>query len=418
MSSRLLIASLILSTGCVDKKFQVDEAYVAENTLSAEPTPQIAIGADFGGKVVYLGADVDRRELARGERLTIVHYWKVVAPPGSEWRIFTHVVSASPDDWINADDSKLRQHHPVASWKAGEILRDTQIIPLRSDWRGNTAKLVVGLFPKGGSNEKDRMPIDPAHDDGTRSLVVVELPVLPRGQRTEAPAYVIRRTETPIVLDGKADEAAWKGAQAVPLLTVEGGGFDVAPSEVRLLWDDTHLYVLARLDDSDVASQYRTDDEPIWKEDCVELFIDADRSGRGYVELQVNPRGTLFDSWFKTQRPDGDVAWSSGMKAGITLEATLDDRDDRDKGWQVELAIPHQAVKGRHEAMKVRIPPEPGDRWRLNVVRVEKPARGNLSAASWAGITIQDFHAIDRLNTVVFADAEGNVTEGSDAGDR
>ena len=418
MSARVLIVSSVLLAGCVDKKPKIDEQYVAENTLSAEPSPQIVIGANFGGKIIYLGADVDRRELARGERLTVVHYWKVVEPPGPEWRIFTHVVSPSKDDWINADNSKLRQHHPVASWKAGEILRDTQIIPLRSDWRGDTARLVVGLFPKGGSGEKDRMAVDPAHDDGTRSLVVVELPVLARGKRSDGPAYTIRRTDTPIVLDGKPDEAPWQHAPSVPLLTVEGGGFEVAPTEVRFLWDDTNLYVFARVDDDDVASQYRTDDEPIWKEDCVELFIDADRSGRGYVELQVSPRGTLFDSWFKTRRPDGDVAWSSGMKAGIALDATLDDRDDRDKGWQVELAIPLVAVKGRDPAMRVQIPPQPGDRWRLNVVRVEKPASSGLSASSWAGITIQDFHAIDRLNTVVFGDREGHVTEASDAGDR
>ena len=39
----------------------------------------------------------------------------------------------------------------------------------------------------------------------------------------------------------------------------------------------------------------------------------------------------------------------------------------------LEIAIPLAAVKGKDDAMAVTIPPKPGDAWKLNVVRVDKP---------------------------------------------
>ena len=109
-----------------------------------------------------------------------------------------------------------------------------------------------------------------------------------------------------------------------------------------------------------------------------------------------------FDAWFPTARPDTDVAWESGMKAAVKVDGTLDKRTDEDKGWTAEIAIPLAAVKGKDDKMAVKVPPAAGDTWKLNVVRVEKPREGSITASAWAQISIEDFHAIDRLMTVSF----------------
>ena len=60
--------------------------------------------------------------------------------------------------------------------------------------------------------------------------------------------------------------------------------------------------------------------------------------------------------------------------------------------------------------MAIALPPQVGDRWRLNVVRVDlKTGDKNPSASSWNRITYGDFHALDRMLTVVFADASGSI---------
>src|SRR5688572_27966028 len=88
---RRVAAILVLLAGCVEKEPAVDQSFVKANLLSAEPTVKHAVKGDFGGKIVYLGADVDKDTLMPGDKVTVVHYWKVVQAPGSEWRVFTHV---------------------------------------------------------------------------------------------------------------------------------------------------------------------------------------------------------------------------------------------------------------------------------------------------------------------------------------
>jgi hypothetical protein len=178
-----------------------------------------------------------------------------------------------------------------------------------------------------------------------------------------------------------------------------------------MTWDDQNLYVFVQITDTDVFSPFKQHDEPLWKGDCVELFIDADGTRSGYVELQVNPNNATFDSWFATTRAQpGDEKWDANMVTAVKVRGTADQSGDTDQGWDVEIAIPYAAVKGRNDAMAVRLPPQIGDKWRLNVVRVDyRSAGGGPGVASWNRISYADFHALDRMLTVVFADPTGSI---------
>jgi hypothetical protein len=171
--------------------------------------------------------------------------------------------------------------------------------------------------------------------------------------------------------------------------------------------------VFVSIVDTDIYSPYKNHDDPLWKQDDIEMFIDADGNRRGYVELQVNPNNATFDSWFRGTKADGgDPAWDSGMVTAVKVRGTPDVAGDADQGWDAEIAIPLAAVKGRDDAMKVRIPPQVGDRWRMNIVRVD----GGSRVSSWNRITYQDFHALDRMLTIVFADKTGSIAPKPEAG--
>ena len=102
------------------------------------------------------------------------------------------------------------------------------------------------------------------------------------------------------------------------------------------------------------------------------------------------------------------------MITAVKVRGTADKAGDADQGWEVEIAIPWAAVKGRDEAMDVRLPPQVGDRWRMNLVRVDKRSgAGSPSASSWNRITYADWHGLDRMLTIVFADPMGGVTPGT-----
>ncbi len=414
------VATAAALVGCKDRAVpgaKKDPEYAQKNLLSTAPTPKQAVNGDFGGKVVYLGNDVDKTSLKPGEKFTVVHYWKVVQPPGADYAIFTHV-RGNGGEWMNVDMTKMRTSYPLGDWKAGDIIRDEQTITLRGDWKSPVATINIGIYKRGGHTENDRLPIVSGPDDGHRGIVVSRFTIGGAGASAtpEAPpaqastGYVVRRAAGPITIDGKADEASWTDAVSTgPFKDAQGSSAPVPPTSARMLWDDKNLYVFIDVTDTDVYSQYKRPDDPLWKEDTVELFIDADRNGHGYVELQVNPNNAQFDSWFQTTRAQpGDEKWTSGIVSAVVVDGTLDNRGDTDKGWHAEIAIPLEAVKGKDAAMAVTLPPKVGDSWKLNVVRVEKGKDAKtITASSWAAISMADFHAIDRLQTVTFGDEKG-----------
>jgi hypothetical protein len=60
--------------------------------------------------------------------------------------------------------------------------------------------------------------------------------------------------------------------------------------------------------------------------------------------------------------------------------------------------------------MPVRIPPQVGDRWRLNVNRVDRASTSaRTSVQTWNRIACGDWHATDRMLTAVFADHGGSI---------
>jgi hypothetical protein len=118
----------------------------------------------------------------------------------------------------------------------------------------------------------------------------------------------------------------------------------------------------------------------------------------------------LFDAYFPIgRRQKHHFEWSSGLTAQVVVHGSATDRSDTDRGWDVEIAVPLADVRGLDDGMAVRIPPQPGDRWRLNVVRVERPKgdKPHIRASSWSPITIGDFHALGRMLEVEFAGPEG-----------
>jgi hypothetical protein len=410
----LLVAVL---AGCVDRgpgpePRKVDPSYVQAHLLPAEPAGLERLDVNLGGKVVYLGNKVDQTRVAPGQAVTITHYWKVLAPVGERWKVFTLVrAPAGSSDFMNLGASDMQFAYGPAKWKAGDLIEDTQPFVVRPDWRSASATILVGLIEVGRHGTLDRMA---ASGPRTQDRAVVARVLEIDTARAPPPAGTVHlpRAQGEIAIDGVGTEAAWAFAASSPeLATAEGSAEPNGKATAKLLWDDANLYVFASILDTDVYSGFAQQDDPLWKADCVELFIDADGNRRGYVELQVSPNNVTFDSWFAGPRSQsGDEAWDSGIRSAVKLNGTGNVKGDSDRGWDVEIAIPLAAVKGRDEAMAVRIPPAIGDRWRLNLVRVDRRSSGDIaSVASWNRIGMSDFHALDRMLTVVFADARGSI---------
>ena len=213
------------------------------------------------------------------------------------------------------------------------------------------------------------------------------------------PAYEVSRTSAPIRVDGRPDEAAWAKAPGVGRFVRNGDG-SAAPyqTEAKALYDDDFLYFSFRCEDENVWATMRRRDEHLWHEEVVEVFLQADPRQPSYIELEVNPLGTLLDIYLLDRRkPLRYESWNSpDLKWAVSVDGRVDGKGG-DRGWACEIALPLADV-----VTAPRLPPLPGDRWRMNLYRVEKlPAPAGMA---WSPTMEGDFHVPSMFGELIFTD--------------
>jgi hypothetical protein len=97
------------------------------------------------------------------------------------------------------------------------------------------------------------------------------------------PLAQIKKTATPPVIDGNVNDAAWASANVHGTAEFFQGGAPLEPSddinlEWRALWDNTNLYVMAKINDDAIVNSlddFGGPDSGNWEDDGVEFYIDA-----------------------------------------------------------------------------------------------------------------------------------------------
>ncbi len=115
--------------------------------------------------------------------------------------------------------------------------------------------------------------------------------------------FECRWADTPITLDGLADEPAWKHAQPITAFHVPWLGDGKArmartATTAKLLWDREYLYFHCDMEDSDLFADVTEHDGDLWKNDVFEMFLRPDSGKAGYYEFQVNAAGAKFDAFY------------------------------------------------------------------------------------------------------------------------
>lgn len=409
-----LAALSVLSLGCVEQADEEltkeDLEFVKRNLLVAPPTPQFVTNADLDGKVTYLGLDIAPNPVEPGREVHVTHYFKVNAIPGEGWKMFTHVNSTNKKNFINVDHGPVSGKYPVSQWKVGNTIRDQHSFRIPADWATENIEIYWGLW-----RGRDRMPIKAGRQDEGRVLAAV----VPMKAKTPPPLkrYLASKTAKPIKIDGKLDEPAWKTAPSTgAFVDTLSGNPSPLETTAKILWDKDNLYFAFENVDTDAWSQLTERDAKLWTQEAIEIMLDADGNGKTYIELQVAPNGTLFDTFLPTYRKYEDSLdpkrkpfdWNSKMKAAVMVDGTVNKRDDVDKSWTVEMALPMADINGM-EKPGAKTPPSMGDVWRVNLFRMDTPKDKGQIATAWSPPLVGDFHKLDRFGELVFADEKGNV---------
>ncbi|TFF38756.1 carbohydrate-binding family 9-like protein [Mucilaginibacter psychrotolerans] len=186
--------------------------------------------------------------------------------------------------------------------------------------------------------------------------------------------YVVKHVDKAPVIDGNIGKAEWQqAAWTTDFVDIEG---DLKPNpslqtKMKMLWDDSCLYVAARISDPHVWATLKKHDDIIYLNNDFELFIDPLNTMHQYYELEVNAYNTIFDLLLtKPYRNGGKavISWdAAGLRSAVQVQGTVNNPADRDTGWTVEMAIPFKALN----AMAQEIKPGNGSMWRINFSRVQ-----------------------------------------------
>lgn len=227
-------------------------------------------------------------------------------------------------------------------------------------------------------------------------------------------AYRCVRAQGPIVLDGRLDEPSWARAQRIE-------GFIIPPSMdwvtfsmkpavpansdavVRLMWDDKFLYFGAEVYDRDIYATHSGHDEPFGNDDLVELFVKPSRKLPYYWEFHMMPSGGTRDYFYARRGAGGADRWlpyESGMKMKARVIGTLNNWQDRDQKWIVEMKIPWSAFArwgGR---------PKVGDYWNFLVARYDYSVylKAGLEHSAAAPLPYLSYHLFEYYPYLTFVE--------------
>ncbi len=191
---------------------------------------------------------------------------------------------------------------------------------------------------------------------------------------TPANSYVIYQTAAEIIIDGQPGERDWGKADWSQFFNDIEGNRKPGPlykTRMKMLWDHSHLFILAELEEPHIWAYYDKNDMIVYHENDFEVFIDPDRDTRNYYEFELNAQNTLFDLFMDKPYRDGgkaNITWNAkGFKSAVHLEGTLNNTEDEDKKWTLEIAIPFSSLTTGEGFIQ----PKNGSVWKINFSRVQ-----------------------------------------------
>lgn len=229
-------------------------------------------------------------------------------------------------------------------------------------------------------------------------------------EETAPTAFECRRATGKIVIDGKADEEAWKNAQVIesfrrPWEEKEKDRAARTRTRARLLWDDTALYFYAAMEDTDVYADVIQGDGMLWTNDVFELFFKPADDKPGYYEFQVNAQNAKLDMYLPRRGAGGYQRFAQDgdfhIESRVLVSGTLNNWRDKDEGWAVEGRIPwadFERTGGR---------PAAGAAWKFALCRYDYSVAfegPDLSTCAPMNTRPADFHRFEEYATLKFVD--------------
>ena len=170
----------------------------------------------------------------------------------------------------------------------------------------------------------------------------------------EAEPYVLPRLTGPILMDGNVDEPAWENVEPFPLVMYQPTyqGEITEPTEIRVAYNDTHIYVSGRLYHNDPknlrANSFYRDR---WSGDeTFAVVLDTFNDNENANWFYVMPLCTRVDQAVSDDaalgRASSNTDWNTFWDTACSIT---------DEGWFAEIRIPFTSLGFQEENGRVEM---------------------------------------------------------------
>lgn len=193
------------------------------------------------------------------------------------------------------------------------------------------------------------------------------------GKDTTAP-FKVSRANQPIQVDGKLDRA-WQRSEVGTLdyyRRYEKDN-DRQKTKFRMLWDEENLYVFFECEDKYITARETKRDGQPYFDDCAEIFLipapaKLDMHYGFEVNLNKASNDFIFLTHFYQDKHTIMKSYNPDFQIEVSVNGTINDNSDTDKGWNMEFAIPLKLFDGIDSISPVA----PGNRWAFQAIRQDR----------------------------------------------
>ncbi len=200
--------------------------------------------------------------------------------------------------------------------------------------------------------------------------------------------------------DGLLDaaHAGWGGASRI------AWGPAAYRTSFRAMWHAEGLAIRFDATDDRPWHTFTRRDDPIWREEAVEIFLDPAGTGLAYAEIEISPGNVVCDLRVHEPWPslDSDAGWDW---AGLVSRVVPGDAGPG--CWTALGWLPWDGLRSLSPGAAARVPPRTGDAWRFNVCRIKRPGGSadperDAVFAAWSVPEGPSFHVPSMFRGFVF----------------
>lgn len=133
-----------------------DNAMLYVSKINTTPNPAHPQDSQLGEAIRFLGYTVQPDQPSAGQRLTLISFWKAVAPINADYTIFVQLRDANNATVVGADHQPYEGIVPTGSWRIDAVVRDVVHLDLPPDLPPGDYKLAVGMYRL---DTQERLPL-------------------------------------------------------------------------------------------------------------------------------------------------------------------------------------------------------------------------------------------------------------------